>query len=94
MSRKGGCCDNAPKESFLHALKTERVHYRVYATRAQARRHLFGYIEGFHDSACTQRWATSAQPKPSVEWPNPVHFFGENHNPKRPAGAGRTTNFG
>jgi len=50
MSRKGDCWDNAPMESFFHTLKTERVHHQVYATRDQARRDLFGYIEGFYNS--------------------------------------------
>jgi len=50
MSRKGDCLDNAPMESFFHTLKTERVHHRVYATRADARRDLFQYIEGFYNS--------------------------------------------
>lgn len=50
MSRKGDCLDNAPMESFFHTLKTERVHHRVYATRAEARRDLFHYIEGFYNS--------------------------------------------
>ncbi len=49
MSRKGDCWDNAPMESFFHTLKVERVHHRVYATRDQARRDLFGYIEGFYN---------------------------------------------
>ena len=49
MSRKGDCWDNAPMESFFHTLKTERVHHRVYATRDQARRDMFGYIEGFYN---------------------------------------------
>ncbi len=49
MSRKGDRWDNAPMESFFHTLKTERVHHRVYATRDQARRDLFGYIEGFYN---------------------------------------------
>ena len=49
MSRRGNCWDNAPMESFFHTLKTERVHHRVYATRDQARRDLFGYIEGFYN---------------------------------------------
>lgn len=49
MSRKGDCWDNAPMESFFHPLKTERVHHRVYATRDQARRDLFQYIEGFYN---------------------------------------------
>lgn len=50
MSRRGDCLDNAPMESFFHTLKTERVHHRRYATRAQARNDLFGYIEGFYNS--------------------------------------------
>ena len=33
----------------MHTLKTERVHHRIYATRDQARRDLFGYIEGFYN---------------------------------------------
>jgi putative transposase len=50
MSRKGNCWDNAPMESFFHTLKTERVHHRIYATKEQARRDLFAYIEGFYNS--------------------------------------------
>ena len=50
MSRKGDCLDNAPMESFFHSLKTERVHHRIYGTRAAARRDLFQYIEGFYNS--------------------------------------------
>ena len=49
MSRKADCYDNAPMESFFHTLKTERVHHRIYAARAEARRDLFGYIEGFYN---------------------------------------------
>lgn len=50
MSPKGDCWDNAPMESFFHTLKTERVHHRDDTTRDEARRDLFGYIEGFHNS--------------------------------------------
>ena len=49
MSRRGNCLDNAPMESFFHTLKVERVPHRVYATRDEARRDLFGYIEGFNN---------------------------------------------
>jgi transposase InsO family protein len=45
MSRKGDCLDNAPMESFFLTLKVERVHHRIYATRTDARRDLFQYIE-------------------------------------------------
>ena len=49
MSRKGVCYDNAPMESFFHTLKTELVHHRHYATRAEATRDIFAYIEGFYN---------------------------------------------
>jgi len=51
MSRKADCYDNAPMESFFHTLKTERVHHRKYATRAEAQRDIFAYIEGFYNRA-------------------------------------------
>jgi transposase InsO family protein len=49
MSRKADCFDNAPMESFFHSLKTEVVHHRQYATRAEAQRDIFAFIEGFHN---------------------------------------------
>ena len=49
MSRKGDCYDNAPMESFFHTLKTELVHHTQYATRAEATRDIFAYIEGFYN---------------------------------------------
>jgi putative transposase len=36
-------------ESFFGKLKTEMVHHRVFATRAEARRALIQYIEGFYN---------------------------------------------
>ena len=49
MSRKAGCFDNAPMESFLHILKTELVHHRRYQTRAEAQRDVFAFIEGYYN---------------------------------------------
>lgn len=49
MSRRGDCFDNAPMESFFSTLKTERVHRRRYATRREAHRDLFEYIEVFYN---------------------------------------------
>ena len=49
MSRRGDCYDNAPMESFFHTLKTELVHHRHYATRKEATRDIFAYIEGFYN---------------------------------------------
>src|SRR3984957_16944628 len=49
MSRRADCYDNAPMESFFHTLKTELIHHQHYATREQARRDIFAYIEGFYN---------------------------------------------
>jgi transposase InsO family protein len=49
MSRKACCYDNAPMESFFHTLKTELVYQTHYATRAEATRDIFAYIEGFYN---------------------------------------------
>jgi transposase InsO family protein len=49
MSRKGDCWDNAVAESFFSTLKTERVHRRLYRSRADARRDIFEYIEVFYN---------------------------------------------
>ena len=49
MSRTACCYDNAPMESFFHTLKVELVHQRRWATREDARRDLFAYIEGYYN---------------------------------------------
>jgi putative transposase len=49
MSRRTNPLDNAPMESFFHTLKTELVHHRTYATRDEAKRDLFAYVEGFYN---------------------------------------------
>jgi putative transposase len=49
MSRTADCYDNAPMESFFHTLKTELVHHRHYATRQEATRDIFAYVEGFYN---------------------------------------------
>ena len=48
-SRTGNCYDNAPMESFFHTLKVELVHQRRWATRDEARRDLFAYVEGYYN---------------------------------------------
>jgi putative transposase len=49
MSRPACCYDNAPMESFFHTLKVELAHQRKWATREDAKRDLFAYIEGYHN---------------------------------------------
>jgi len=47
MDRTGVCWDDAAPELFFSALKNERVHHAVYATKVQAKRDVISYIEGF-----------------------------------------------
>lgn len=49
MSGRGDCYDNAMMESFWATLKTELVHHNEYATREQARRSIFEYVEVFYN---------------------------------------------
>ncbi|MDQ3525355.1 MAG: IS3 family transposase [Chloroflexota bacterium] len=67
MGRTGVCWDNAMAETFFSALKNERVHRTVYATKARARRDVIAYIEGFYNS----RRRHSAL---GYQRPNDVHY--------------------
>lgn len=49
MSRTGDCWDNAVAESFFSTTKRELTHHESYATREEARRSLFEYIEVFYN---------------------------------------------
>ena len=49
MSRAGEVWDNSAMESFFSTLKMERVHRKVYRTRAQARADIFDFIEVFYN---------------------------------------------
>ena len=49
MSRKGDCWDNAPMESFFATLKTELIFHEQFATREEAKRKIFEYIEVFYN---------------------------------------------
>jgi len=49
MSGKGDCWDNAMMESFWATLKSELVNQEQYATRQEARRSIFQYIELFYN---------------------------------------------
>ena len=46
MGRASYCYENAPIKVFFHTLKVKLVHKRRRATRDEARRDLFAYIEG------------------------------------------------
>ena len=49
MSRRGDCWDNAVVESFFATLKTELIHRRPWATRAEVQHAVFRYIEGWYN---------------------------------------------
>ena len=49
MSATGDPYDNAAMESFWATLKKELIHRTHYATRAEARRSIFEYIEAFYN---------------------------------------------
>lgn len=51
MSAKGNCYDNAAMESWNHSLKVEAIHGERFATREQARAHMFEYIEGDYNQS-------------------------------------------
>lgn len=51
MSRRGNCWDNAPVESFFSTLKREAVPAEGFATREDARRALFEWIEVLYNRA-------------------------------------------
>ncbi|NDG87283.1 MAG: IS3 family transposase, partial [Gammaproteobacteria bacterium] len=50
MSRKGNCWDNSVFESFFGKLKSERVHWRNYQTRSEARADVVEYIKMRYNS--------------------------------------------
>ena len=48
VGRTGICWDNAVAESFWSSLKRELVHRHRFATRAQARRAIFAWINWYN----------------------------------------------
>lgn len=49
MGRTGNCYDNAHIESFWSSLKHELIYRQRFATKADARRAIFDYIETFYN---------------------------------------------
>lgn len=50
MGRVGSALDNAAAEAVNSTIKVERVHRRRYATRAEARADIGGWISGFYNT--------------------------------------------
>jgi putative transposase len=51
MSRKGNCWDNSVAESFFGSLKQERVQWRSYETRQEAKQDILAYITMFYNNS-------------------------------------------
>jgi putative transposase len=64
VGRTGICFDNAVAESFWESLKRECVQNQVFATRAEARRAIFRWINWYN----TTRLHTSLDGVPPIEW--------------------------
>jgi transposase InsO family protein len=50
MGATGICFDNSPAEAFFATLKRELVHRRRFSTRADARREIIRWIEGWYNA--------------------------------------------
>jgi transposase InsO family protein len=64
VGRTGVCWDNAVAESFWESLKRECLQGRTFATRAEARRAIFSWINWYN----TTRLHTSLHSVPPIEW--------------------------
>ena len=49
MSKRGDCYDNAAMESWNHSFKVEAIHGEKFATRVEAKTHVFDYIEVYYN---------------------------------------------
>jgi putative transposase len=64
VGRTGVCWDNAVAESFWESLKRECIQGRVFATRADARRAIFRWINWYN----TSRLHSTLNSVPPIEW--------------------------
>lgn len=71
MSGKGNCYDNAITETFFHTLKTEMIVWERFATRDEARRKIFHYIEV---------WYNRQRLHSSLGYMSPVEFEQQFHH--------------
>lgn len=49
MSKRGDCYDNAAMESWNHSFKVEAIHGERFSTRADAKNHVFDYIDVYYN---------------------------------------------
>lgn len=62
MGRVASALDNSVAESFNSTLKTEFVHRRFFATRAQARQQIGAWIETFYNARRRHSWCGGISP--------------------------------
>jgi len=65
MGATGVCWDNAAAESFFGTLKREHANRRRWATRADARRDLIRWIEG---------WFNARRLHSSIDYNSPIDY--------------------
>ena len=78
VGRTGVCWDNAAAESFWSSLKREVIHRYRFATRADARRAIFRWINWYN----TQRLHSTLGYMPPIEW---EHHYRHNTTPAKRA---------
>ena len=49
MSKRGDCFENAAMESWNHNFKVEVIHAEKFTTSAEAKNHVFDYIEVYYN---------------------------------------------
>ena len=64
VGRTGVCWNNAVAESFWESLKRECLQGRIFATRAEARRAIFRWVNWYNST----RLHSSLQHVPPIEW--------------------------
>jgi transposase InsO family protein len=64
VGKTGVCWDNAVAESFWESLKRECIQGRIFATRAEARRAIFRWINWYN----TSRLHSTLNDVPPLEW--------------------------
>ena len=73
MSRKGNCWDNAVAESFFKSAKNEWLYKQVFASRDQARKAIFEYIE---------IWYNRQRRHSALNMKSPEKFLNDRKHPK------------
>lgn len=99
MSRRGNCYDNATMESFWSSLKSELFGAYVPATKGEARRMIFEYIELYYTgggntrrSAIKAPWTSrpTSDPRKTTTCPRLSTKPGQPQSRHSPAGRSRT----